>query len=148
MSAGLTRWLRHEFESAVTRWTEEDLRALLAKPPLSAHAVNGTSHRAKYHNEKCTWNGLKFDSHKELEDYRNFKFQETAGAIRSVIRQVSFPLSGTTRRIRVDFMVVELDGRIRWFDSKGFVTPEWSSKRDQVRQAYGIEIEIIGTGGR
>jgi len=104
---------------------------------------DGSSRQQKYRNQQCTFQGLKFDSLKELEDYKAFKFQELQGAIRAVVRQVSFPLQGAERRIRVDFMIVENDGRIRFVDSKGFATPEWKSKRDQVKSAYNIEIETI-----
>lgn len=99
--------------------------------------------RSKYSNTKVEFQGQKFDSEGELKAYKAFKLQELAGAIRSVIRQVSLPLQGSNRRIRLDFVVVEKDGRIRWFDFKGYVTPAWASKRDQVQSAYGIDIEII-----
>ena len=66
-----------------------------------------------------------------------------AGAIRAVVRQVSMPLPQSTRRIRIDFMLVELNGNVRWLDAKGFETAWWRSKRDQVKSAYGIEIELI-----
>lgn len=127
----------------MSRWTEADLVALQNRPPLSAHRVKPTSKAVKYRTIECVWQGLKFDSKKELEDYKNFKLQEAAGAIRSVVRQVSFPLQGSTRRIRVDFMVVEITGGIRWFDSKGHATQEWLLKQKLVLDAYGIEIQTI-----
>ena len=118
----------------MARWTEADWR----KPPLSVGAVN-----SKYNNRRVVWQGLQFDSQKELDDYKRLKLQEAAGEVRAVIRQVSFPLQGSTRRIRVDFVIVENDGRIRWMDSKGFVTSEWELKQKLVRDAYGLEIETI-----
>lgn len=125
------------------RLTEAQLQELQSRPPLSARAVKPLTKVQKWHNQHCTWQGLKFDSKKELEDYKAFKLQEAAGVIRSVIRQVSFPLQGSTRRIRVDFLIVESDGRIRFVDSKGKATPEWLGKQKQVLDAYGISIETI-----
>ena len=119
----------------MTRMSIEEFKVLSA-----AQVKSSTS---KYRNKKLTWQGLQFDSQKELRDYQMLKSQELAGSIRAVVRQVSFPLQGSTRRIRVDFMLVETDGRIRFCDSKGFATPEWLGKQKQVLEAYGIEISII-----
>lgn len=66
-----------------------------------------------------------------------------AGEFRSVIRQVSLPLPSQKRRMRIDFLVIEHDGRVRWIDSKGFATKEWLVKRDEVEHAYGIKIETM-----
>lgn len=125
------------------RWTEAELAAYRSRPPLSAAAVRDTAQKSKYYAKRCTWQGLQFDSLKELEDYKILKLQEAAGSIRSVVRQVSFPLQGSTRRIRVDFMVVELTGAIRWYDSKGFSTSEWLLKQKLVKDQYGLDIETI-----
>lgn len=125
------------------RLTEEQWRDLQNKPPLGPKSVLPLSRQQKYRNEHCTWQGLTFDSKKEMEDYKAFKLQEASGQIRAVIRQVSFPLQGSTRRIRTDFVIVEHDGRLRFVDSKGFETPEWKLKRQMVEEAYGIVIETI-----
>lgn len=124
----------------MSRWTAADLARVSVN--LSS-AISAPLVRSKYGNTKVSFQGQKFDSEGELTAYKAFKLQELAGAIRSVIRQVSMPLQGSNRRIRLDFVVVETDGRIRWFDFKGYVTPEWASKRDQVQSAYGILIEVI-----
>lgn len=124
----------------MSRWTAADLARVSVN--LSG-AISAPLVRSKYGNTKVSFQGQKFDSEGELTAYKAFKLQELAGSIRSVIRQVSMPLQGSNRRIRLDFVVVETDGRIRWFDFKGYVTPEWASKRDQVQSAYGILIEVI-----
>lgn len=122
------------------RWTAEDLARVTCN---LRGAIASPLEKPKYGNTKVSFHGQKFDSKGELEAYKAFKLQELSGAIRSVIRQISLPLQGSNRRIRLDFATVENDGRIRWFDFKGYVTPEWASKRDQVQSAYGIKIEII-----
>lgn len=113
--------------------TERDLKA----------ALHGEK-RSKYGNRRVTFQGQTFDSRHELKVWQDLKQQETAGLIRAVIRQVSLPLPGTSRRIRIDFAVVQFDGCIRFVDAKGFDTPTGRLKRNQVRQAYGIEIELKG----
>lgn len=125
----------------MTKWTEADWH----KPPMSVGEVNrsGASRQQKYRNEKCVYNGQNFDSLKEMEDYKAFKLEELSGAIRAVVRQVSFPLQGSTRRVRVDFMVVAKDLAIRFVDSKGHATKEWLLKQKLVLDVYGIRIETI-----
>lgn len=122
------------------RWTAQDVARVNGK---LRGAIAAPLAPTKYGNRKVHFQGQKFDSGGELEAYKAFKLQELAGSIRSVIRQVSLPLQGSNRRIRLDFVTVENDGRIRWFDFKGYMTPAWASKRDQVQSAYGITIELI-----
>lgn len=125
-------------------WTEEDLRAVRQRLNQVNHPGRAVrTKRSKYGNIKTYWQGQAFDSKHEFEDWKRFEQQRVLGAIRSVVRQVSMPLPGTRRRIRVDFLVVENDGRQRWFDSKGYETAVSKLKRDQVREAYGITIETI-----
>ena len=40
-------------------------------------------------------------------------------------------------------MVVEHSGDIKFYDAKGYETSEWSLKRQQVLDAYGIIIHLI-----
>lgn len=124
------------------RWTEEDLLRLQGRIRTSI-AAPLESKPAKYRNRRVRWQGMMFDSEHELTKYKEFKLQELAGEIRSVVRQVSMPLSGSKRRIRLDFMIVEKNGQIRWVDAKGFSTPAWECKRDQIQSAYGINIETV-----
>lgn len=105
--------------------------------------ASGSSGERKYRNKPLEWQGEKFDSRHELDIYRKRLDARMNGYIRAVIRQVSMPLPHTTRRIRVDFLLVENDGRLRWEDAKGFETPAWRLKRQIVRDAYGIEIELV-----
>lgn len=116
------------------RWTEDDLARIqgrqIKQPP-------------KYRNHRVQWQGEEFDSKRELEVFHAFEAARVAGQYRAVVRQVSMRLPGTKRRMRIDFMVVENDGSIRWLDAKGYATQDWKLKRDQVEQAYGIKIEIV-----
>jgi len=127
----------------VTRWTEADVRNATGRiQQLIAAATEGRK-ASKYKNVRCVFQGEVFDSKRELERYKEFKLMQLSGDIRSVVRQVSFCLPGTKRRIRVDFLVVELDGRQSWYDAKGFETPAWALKAKIVKDALGIEIHRI-----
>lgn len=123
----------------MSRWSAADL----ARVSQSVRdEINGTK-RPKYRNQRLTFQGLTYDSKKELKDYQDLKSQQALGAIRGVARQVSLQLPNTSRRIRIDFVVIENDGRIRWMDSKGYESKEWALKRQIVKDAFGIEIELI-----
>ena len=130
------------------RWTLDDVVAAQVRMGMPARLrevgkAPPAPKRTKFGNSKLQYQGLTFDSKHELQCWKDFKAQELCGAIRSVIRQVSMPLPGTRRRIRVDFLVVENDGQQKWFDAKGCVTDAWALKAQQVLEAYGIKIEII-----
>lgn len=99
--------------------------------------------RSKYDNRRVSFQGQSFDSQRELADWKHFEQQRVDGYIRAVVRQVSMPLLGSTRRIRIDFMIVERNGAIRFYDSKGYDTPLGKLKRQQVFETYGIEVRLI-----
>lgn len=115
--------------------SERDLKAALNGEPEKK--------RSKYGNRRVEFNGQKFDSLREFQDWQDFERKRLAGEIRAVVRQVSLPLPGSTRRIRIDFMVVERNGAIRFYDSKGYDTPAGKLKRQQVFEGYGIEVRLI-----
>jgi hypothetical protein len=115
------------------RWTENDLKRVRSGVRESTN---------KYGNTRVVWQGQRFDSQHELQTWKDLEAQKLCGAIRAVIRQVSLPLPGSTRRVRVDFLVVENDGRQRWLDAKGFLTPTARLKYQQLKEAYGLEVEL------
>ena len=53
--------------------------------------------RNKYNNSKCVWNGLKFDSQKELLRYKELLELVEMGLIRDLKRQVKFELIPTQK---------------------------------------------------
>ena len=128
----------------MTRWTEQDLRQVTGR--LQAQIADPLAPKpkaSKYHNVRCVFEGQIFDSKRELRCYKDFKLLQLSGDIRAVIRQVSFCLPGAHRRMRVDFLVIENDGRHRWYDAKGIETQAWSLKAAQIKDAYGIEVVRI-----
>lgn len=134
-----------------TRWSLSDVVAAqnrLASPavappskPQSSPQPAAAPARTRHGNRKVEYQGQKFDSQHELQVFKDFELERAAGKIRAVVRQVSMPIAGSRRRIRLDFMIVENDGGIRWVDAKGFCEREWLLKRDIVQAACGISIE-------
>lgn len=122
-----------------TRWTDADLKRIGANVQEQIRSPLQPRHG----NKKCLWQGMKFDSLREMEHFRQFELERISGKIRAVIRQVSLPLTGHRRRIRVDFLIINLDGSVRWVDSKGHPEREWLLKRDLIHQQFGIYIETI-----
>lgn len=127
----------------MTRWTEADLAKINANLRGQIQHPLGQAKPSKYHSQKTEHLGQMFDSKWECECWKRFKAAELAGGIRAVIRQVSLPLPMSRRRIRVDFLIIENNGQHRWYDAKGFETPEFKLKADVIKSAYGITIELI-----
>lgn len=91
--------------------------------------------------------GRFYDSKREAKEAAKLDYAVSQGWVLYWVPQVTLPLKGRTearqRTMRVDFMVVNDEGKVRWVDAKGFITPEWALKRDLVRDQYGIEIETV-----
>lgn len=133
------------------RWTEQDIARVNAR--LGAHVAAPLdiqitkplrrTGRNKYNAKKTYFQAQVFDSKREFRRWQELELERVAGKIRALVRQVSFRLPNCDRRIRLDFMIVENDGRIRFADAKGKATYDWQVKRDLVEQAFGIKIEIL-----
>lgn len=128
----------------MTRWTMEDVVAAqnrMSVPTRLQAAMKAPQAPRRHNNYKTVYQGQTFDSKHECEDFKGFELERAAGKIRAVVRQVSMPIAGSRRRIRIDFMIVENDGRVRWIDSKGYAEREWLLKRDIAQTSCGITIE-------
>lgn len=133
------------------RWTAEDVVRVnariseqIANPLIQARGFQKIDQRVnKYRNKPVSWQGEKFRSIHELETYKEFLLEKLAGKIRAVIREVSIRLPGSTRRMRIDFLVIDNDLSQRWIDAKGAISKEWALKSDLVKQAYGITISTV-----
>lgn len=112
-------------------------------PPHLSAALHVEPHkRSKYRNIKTVVNGIMFDSRKEADYYRQLLLLKATDAIRGFVRQVSLLLP-SGRRLRLDFVVIENDGRVRWIDVKGYATTAWCIKKDEAQAALGIVIETV-----
>jgi hypothetical protein len=118
-----------------------------AKPTAATPAVSpdfatlASPKRTRHGNVKCEYQGQMFDSKHELKAFQDLELQRAAGQIRGLARQVSIPIAGSKRRLRIDFLVVNNDGTVRWIDAKGHAEREWLTKRDILQASCGIVIE-------
>jgi hypothetical protein len=134
----MSRWTAVDVAAATTR-----IRNAIAAPLEGAGLEIVDRRRAKYRNIPNTWQGQRFDSKRELRCFQDFEMLRITGSIRAVIRQVSLPLPSTSRRIRIDFLVIDNEGKYFWYDAKGYETAHWAAKRQHVFDAYGITIKLI-----
>lgn len=103
---------------------------------------------SKYGNHKVTIDGIKFDSKREGEHYRQLKMLEAAGRISNLTLQPSFELApavtiqGKKKRAltyRADFQYTE-KGKIVVVDVKGMKTDVYILKRHLMKSVLGIDI--------
>lgn len=107
----------------------------------------------KYKNKKVIYDGIKFDSNREMAYYIKLKMLEQKGIIKDLKLQKSFELqpsfkiNGKTYRkitYKADFSYISVeDNKIHIVDTKGFRTDVYKLKRKMFAYEYGIEIEEI-----
>ena len=107
----------------------------------------------KYKNKKVIYDGIKFDSNREMAYYIKLKMLEEKGIIKdlelqkSFELQPSFKLNGKTYKkitYKADFSYVSVeDNKLHIVDTKGFRTDVYKLKRKMFAYKYGIEIEEI-----
>ena len=107
----------------------------------------------KYKNKKVIYDGIKFDSNREMAYYIKLKMLEQKGIIKdlelqkSFELQPSFKLNGKTYKkitYKADFSYVSVqDNKLHIVDTKGFRTDVYKLKRKMFAYKYGIEIEEI-----
>jgi hypothetical protein len=118
---------------------------------LLGNSIN--TKQSKYKNKKCIYNGIKFDSKKEMAYYIKLKLLEEKGEIKDLELQKtyelqpSFKLNGRTYRkitYRADFSYVTTeDDKLHVVDTKGFRTEVYKLKQKMLAYKYEIEIEEI-----
>ena len=110
----------------------------------------------KYHNEKVEYDGIVFDSKKEMSYWIKFKLMEKSGEIKNLERQIEyellpkFELNGKTYRKTVykcDFRYFSNeDNKIHVIDVKSPITAKnkaYQLKKKLMAYKYGIEIEEL-----
>ena len=114
----------------------------------------GNSKKPKYNNKKVEYNGIKFDSKKELKFYLQLLEREQNGEVSNIRLQVPFTLqpsfkyNGKTIRAityKADFVYNELiDGKEHIVDvkSKGTITEVFKIKRKMMLYS-GNDLEIF-----
>jgi hypothetical protein len=114
--------------------------------------------RSKYGNKKVVWNGMKFDSMKELHRYHelNLMMKDTVMEQRvvNVERQVPYLFEiGGKRMFKyiLDYRVTYADGRVEHEDVKAKnrkgefvnITAEFKIKKKIIEAVFGIEIKLV-----
>ena len=107
----------------------------------------------KYKNKKVIYDGIKFDSNREMAYYIKLKMLEQKGKIKNLELQKvyelqpSFKINGKTYQkitYKADFSYVSVeDNKIHIVDTKGFRTEVYKLKKKMFAYSYGIEIEEI-----
>lgn len=106
----------------------------------------------KYHNEPVIYDGMRFDSKKELRRYKELVILERAGWIKGLRRQVKYTLIPTQyvdgrlaeRELyyKADFVYTR-EGEEIVEDTKGYRTPDYIIKRKMMLHKYGIRIREV-----
>lgn len=105
---------------------------------------------SKYRNKKVLYNGIKFDSQKELYRYLALADMEKKKEISDLRLQVPYTLIdkscfGREIKYKADFVYVK-DGKMIVEDVKSPVTqkhPVYKLKKRMLAERYGIEIKEI-----
>lgn len=96
--------------------------------------------RNKYGNERVVIDGIKFASKREGECFTHQRLKVLAGKARWVLMQVPFLLPGGIKYL-LDFLVLNGDGSLDYYDAKGVQTQVYKIKKKQVEAIYGIQIK-------
>lgn len=129
-----------------------------------SYQLYNRGNKSKYHSTKIEFEGLKFDSKKELRRWKQLKEREAAGEISDLQRQVKFVLIPAIREpdeigprggrkpgalieretaYYADFMYRDAQGRQIVEDTKGMKTPDYIIKRKLMIYIHGIRIREI-----
>lgn len=118
---------------------------------LLGNSIN--TKQSKYKNKKVIYDGIKFDSKKEMAYYIKLKMLEEKSKIKKLELQKtyelqpSFKVNGKTYRkitYKADFSYITTeDDKLHIVDTKGFRTEVYKLKRKMFAYKYGIEIEEI-----
>jgi len=109
--------------------------------------------KSKYHNTKVEYNGIKFDSIKEMKTYQLLEYRQKIGEIKELKLQVPYELipkykmnDKTIRKTQyiADFTYISTkDNKLHVVDTKGFKTDVYRLKKKMFEYQYGIEIEEV-----
>lgn len=108
----------------------------------------------KYKNQKCTVNGIEFDSKKEARRYGELLLMERAGTITGLQRQVTFELIPKQKdpdggyvhpaKYIADFVYYDRECmRTVVEDVKGIRTAAYTLKKKLMLYVHGIKIQEV-----
>lgn len=106
----------------------------------------------KYHNRKTILDGIKFDSKREAQRYRELKLLESAGLVSGIELQVPYELVPDMvfdgRKVQgvryiADFRYTDENGQTVVEDAKGMRTAVYTIKKKLMMWRYGIKIREV-----
>lgn len=99
--------------------------------------------KSKYSNVKVTVDGIKFDSAKEANRYKNLKLLQEQGIISDLRLQVAYELNqGGTHSLKYYADFVYLSGGVTIVeDCKGYETVTYKKKERLMKKIHGITIK-------
>lgn len=97
---------------------------------------------SKYNSKRTVVDGIKFDSIKESNRYKELLILQREGAVSHFLMQVPFLLDGGVK-YRLDFLVFWTDRHISYEDVKGFKTEVYKIKKKMVEARYQLKIEEL-----
>ena len=99
--------------------------------------------RHKYRAKPTVVGGRRYASKLEARYAEQLKTLQLAGKVIGWLEQVPLHLPGGIT-YRLDFVVFDADGSVRFVETKGYETPQWRDKIKLAREAYPwIDIEVV-----
>ena len=92
--------------------------------------------------EKRTMDGITFDSEKEMNRYKELKWQREQGLIKDFELQPKFELIIKTKYY-ADFKVIGLDNEVHYEDVKGYETAEFKKKLRHLKKQLPEEYKKL-----
>lgn len=100
---------------------------------------------SKYHNKKCEYNGIKFDSIKEMRYYTKLELLQRAGEITELKRQVRYLLLDTIRYKGKTYPKTYYIADFQFIDSETGKTKVIDIKSEATRKdkTYRLKIKML-----
>lgn len=118
----------------------ERMRHLVEAQGKGAPREAAPAAKSKYGNHPTTVDGIRFDSKKEADYYKQLKIRRDAGEVSHFLMQVPIALPGNTKYV-LDFLVFYTDGSDpEYVDVKGRQTETFRLKKRQVEALYPFKI--------
>lgn len=101
----------------------------------------------KYHNKKVIYNGIKFDSKKEMERYKQLKLLEKAKKIKKLELQPKFLLLGTIHYKDKTYPKTYYKADFRYYDIKKgkYIVEDVKSPITAKDKVYRLKIKMLLT---
>lgn len=129
-------------------WTSENTAHLMNKSAIEFRkSFEPVVKASKYKAQKCEYNGIKFDSKKEMKRYQDLELMLHSGEISDLQLQVPFVLYPLIPKMFraisyvADFVYKDASGSVIVEDSKGFRTRDYKIKKRLMYEVHKILIK-------